>query len=136
MAKMNQRIREIFENQQNVVLGTATKNGAPNVVPIGAKKIIDDETILISDQFFNKTLANMKDNPQVAITCWENMEGYQIKGNAVIETSGQIYQDTARWIEEPGKQINMPIKSKGAVLVKVTEIYDVSPGPRAGVKVA
>jgi len=135
MAKMNQRMREIFENQQVVVLATASKNGIPNVVPIVAKKIIDNETILISDQFFNKTLANMKDNPQVALTCWDKDEGYQIKGKAAIETSGQLYQDTARWIEEMGKQLNKPIKSKGAVVVKITEIYDVSPGPQAGVKI-
>ena len=135
MAKMNQRMREIFENQQIVVLATATKNGAPNVIPINAKKIIDDETILISDQFFNKTLTNMKDNPQVALTCWDKNEGYQIKGKATIETSGLLYQDTARWIEELGKKLNIPLKSKGAVVVKITEIYDVSPGPQAGVKI-
>jgi predicted pyridoxine 5'-phosphate oxidase superfamily flavin-nucleotide-binding protein len=135
MAKINQRMREIFENQQVVVLATASKNGVPNVVPIAAKKIIDNETILISDQFFNKTLANMKDNPQVALTFWDKYEGYQIKGRATIETSGQLYQDTARWIEELGKQLNKPIKSKGAVVVKITEIYDVSPGPQAGVKI-
>jgi len=34
-----------------------------------------------------------------------------------------------------GKQLNKPIKSKGAVVVKITEIYDVSPGPQAGVKI-
>ena len=135
MAKMNQRMKEIFENQQTVVLATATKNGTPNVIPINAKKIIDDETILISDQFFNKTLANMKENPQVALTCWDKLEGYQIKGKATIETSGPLYQDTARWIEELGKKLNIPLKSKGAVVVKITEIYNVSPGPQAGVKI-
>jgi len=136
MAKMNQRIKEIFENQQIVVLATADKNWNPNVVPINAKKIIDDETILISDQFLNKTLTNMKENPQVAITCWDKLEGYQIKVKATIETSGPLYQDTARWIEDLGKKLNLPIKSKGAVVVKITEIYDVSPGPKAGVKIA
>ena len=136
MAKMNQRVREIFENQQTVVLATATKSGVPNVVPINAKKIIDDETILISDQFFNKTLTNMKDNPQVALTCWDKYEGYQIKGKATIEMSGQLYQDTVRWIEEVGKRLNVPLKSKGAIVVKITEIYNISPGPQAGVKIA
>ena len=65
MAKMTERIKGLFEKVENVILATATKEGVPNAVPIGAKKIIDDETILISDQFLNKTLNNMKDNPQV-----------------------------------------------------------------------
>ena len=88
MAKLTQRIKEIFEKQETVVLATATKDGLPNVVPVNAKKIIDDETILISDQFFNKTLKNLQANPQVAITVWDKLEGYQIKGTVTVETSG------------------------------------------------
>jgi len=136
MAKMNQRMKEIFEKQEIVVLATATKNGAPNVVPITAKKILDDETILVSDQFFNKTLANLKENPQASITIWDNLEGYQIKGAVAIETSGPRFEETAQWIEEMGKSLNLPLKSKGAMIVKITEIYNVYPGPDAGAKVA
>ena len=136
MAKMNQRIKEIFEKQETIVLATATKDGIPNVVPVTAKKIIDDETILISDQFFNKTLNNMRANPRVAITIWDKLEGYQIKGTVTIETTGQRFEETAKWIEEMGKSLNLPLKSKGAVTLKVTEIYNVSPGPEAGKKIA
>lgn len=136
MAKMNERMKEIFEKQQVIALATATKKGVPNVVPISGKKIIDDETILISDQFLNKTLNNMKDNPEVAITIWENLEGYQFKGTATIETSGQRFEETAKWIEDLGKQLNIPLKSKGAVIIAISEIYNVSPGPEAGVKLA
>jgi len=136
MAKMNQRIKEIFEKQEAIVLATATKDGIPNVVPVTAKKIIDDETILISDQFFNKTLNNMRANPRVAITIWDKLEGYQIKGTVTIETTGQRFEETAKWIEEMGKSLNLPLKSKGAVTLKVTEIYNVSPGPEAGKKIA
>jgi len=136
MAKMNQRIKEIFEKQETIVLATATKDGLPNVVPVNAKKIIDDETILISDQFFNKTLKNLQANPQVAITVWDKLEGYQIKGTTTIETSGKRFEETAKWIDEIGKKLNLPIKSKGAIIVKLTEIYNVSPGPQAGTRVA
>jgi len=51
MAKMNQKMREILEKQEVIVLATATKNGTPNVVPVSCKKVIDDETILIADNF-------------------------------------------------------------------------------------
>lgn len=135
MAKMDLRMKEILEKQETIVLATATKDGVPNVVPVGAKKIIDDETILISDQFFTKTLKNMKDNPQVAITTWDKFEGYQIKGTVAIETSGQRFEETAKWIEEIGKSLNLPLRSKGAVILKVTEIYSVSPGMDAGKKI-
>jgi len=136
MAKLTQRIKEIFEKQETVVLATASKEGIPNVVPVNAKKILDDETILISDQFFNKTLGNMKDNPQVAITIWDKLEGYQIKGTATIEASGKRFEETAKWIDDIGKKLNLPLKSKGAVIITITDIYNVSPGPNAGARVA
>ena len=136
MAKMDDRVKEIFQKRQNVVLATASKEGIPNVVVVGAKKIINDETILISDQYFDKTLANMKENPQAAVTVWDETEGYQIKGTATIETSGPRFEETARWIEDLGKKFNLPLKSKGAVILKITDIYTISPGSNAGQKIA
>jgi predicted pyridoxine 5'-phosphate oxidase superfamily flavin-nucleotide-binding protein len=136
MAKMDERVKEMFQKQQDVVLATASKEGIPNVVVVGAKKIIDEETILISDQYFDKTLANMKENPQAAVTVWEKTEGYQIKGTVTIETSGPRFEETARWIEDLGKKFNVPLKSKGAVILKITDIYTISPGSNAGQKIA
>jgi predicted pyridoxine 5'-phosphate oxidase superfamily flavin-nucleotide-binding protein len=75
MAKMTERMQELFSKVRNVVLSTATGDGIPNAVPIGAKKIIDAETILISDQYFKKTLENMKANPRVSVMYWEGREG-------------------------------------------------------------
>ena len=132
MAKMTDRMKELFTKAPAVVLATATADGVPNAVPVGAKKIIDDETILISDQYLNKTLANMKSNPKVSVTFWEGHEGYQLKGTIVIETSGRRFEETAKWIEELGNAVGFPLKSKGAVILKIDEIYGVSPGPGAG----
>ncbi|MGA6927420.1 MAG: pyridoxamine 5'-phosphate oxidase family protein [Desulfosarcina sp.] len=136
MAQMTQRMQELFNSIRTVVLSTATADGAPNAVPIGAKKIIDSETILISDQFFNKTLANMKANPQAALTFWEGREGYQLKGSVTIETSGQRYEETARWIRERSEKAGFPLQSKGAVIFQIKGIFGVSPGPGAGKKLA
>jgi len=136
MAQMTERMQELFNKVRNVVLSTATGDGTPNAVPIGAKKIIDAETILISDQYFNKTLANMKANPRVSVMYWEGREGYQLKGTVTIETSGQRYEDTARWIDELGAKFGLPLKSKDAIIFKIEEIYDIAPGSDAGKQLA
>ena len=136
MAALTERMKEIFGKQGTFVLGTADSNGVPNVVPVGAVRILDDETILISDQFFKKTLANLRENPNVAISFWEMAEGYQIKGEAKIHTEGKIYEETAEWIRKLSEKIGRPLKSKGAVVVKIKEIYSVSPGSKAGQKIA
>ena len=79
MAKMTERMQKLFNKVHVAVLGTADANGTPNAVPVGAKKIIDAETILISDQYLNKTLANMKSNPKVTVMFWHGGEGYQLR---------------------------------------------------------
>jgi predicted pyridoxine 5'-phosphate oxidase superfamily flavin-nucleotide-binding protein len=137
MAFLNERMKEIFAKQDVFVLGTADLKGIPNVVPIGAVKILNDETILVSDQFFLKTLSNLKENPKVAMSFWETGkgEGYQIKGEASIQTEGRIYEETAEWIRKLGEETGHPIKSKGAIVIKITAIYSVTPGPDAGQQV-
>lgn len=136
MAQMTERMKELFNKVPTVVFTTATVDGIPNAVPVGAKKIIDNETVLISDQFFNKTLANMKANPRVSVTFWEGFEGYQLKGVVTIETSGKRFEETARWIDEVSNKAGFPLKSKGAVVLKIEEIYAISPGPGAGKQLA
>ena len=137
MATLNERMKEIFAKQGIFVLGTADLNGVPNVVPVGAVRILDDETILVSDQYFHKTLNNLKENPKVAISFWEmgKGEGYQIKGDATIQTEGKIYEETVEWIRQYSEKIGHPLKSKGAIVIKITAIYSVTPGPNAGQKV-
>jgi uncharacterized protein len=136
MAQMTERMQELFNKATTVVFTTATPDGTPNAVPVGAKKILDSETVLISDQFFNKTSANMKSNPKAAITYWEGYEGYQLKGTVTIETTGKRFEETAKWIEEISARAGFPLKSKGAVIFKIEEIYGVAPGPGAGKKLA
>ena len=136
MAKMTERMQELFAKVPTAILATASGDGAPNAVPVGAKKIIDSETILISNQFFNKTLANLKANPKVAVSFWDGYEGYQIKGTVTIETSGKRYEETAAWIEDMGNKAGFPLKSKGAVILKIDEIFGLAPGPGAGKKLA
>ena len=136
MGKLNERMKEILNNQQVIAFGTSSSNGVPNVVPMSAKKILDDDTILLSDQFFGKTLKNLQDNPRASVAIWDGLEGYQIKGSAAIETSGKVFDETFQWIDEMGKKLNLPLKCKGVVILKIEEIFNVSPGPEAGKKVA
>lgn len=136
MAALTEKMKSIFNNQSGYVFATSSKEGIPNSVPVNAVKLLDDETILVSDQFLNKTLANIKENPLVSICFWEMFEGYQIKGEAKIFTDGKIYEETAAWIKAVGESMGFPLRSKGAIVIKIKEIYSVSPGPEAGKKLS
>ena len=136
MAKMTKEMQEMFNKVGIKQLASADKNGVPNVVPINFMKILDDETILASAVFMTKTFQNLEENPVCAISIWEGFNGYQFKGSVKIETSGQIFEETKAWTEEEGKKSGLPLKSKGAVVIKITDIFSVSPGPDAGKKIS
>jgi len=137
MPALTEKMKEAFGKhgkQGTYVVATASKNGVPNAVPIGAVKLIDDETILLSDQFLNKTLANLNENPTVAISFWDGFEGYQIKGKAEVTNQGKIFDETVAWVTKIGEKVGVTLRPKNVVIVKIQEIYSVSPGPDAGKK--
>lgn len=123
-------VKNLLVKQPVVAFGTADREGNPNVVPIFWKKILDDETMLLIDNFMRMSKRNLLENSDVCISFWdsETGEAYKIKGKAIYYTEGKIYEGAKKSIqlEDPNK---IP---KGAVEVKVTEIYTIKPGPDAG----
>ncbi len=136
MAKMTKHMQELLNKVPVAILATATPDAVPNAVPVGAKKTIDNQTVLISNQFLNKTLANIKANPYVSLMYWEGDKGYQIKGPVTVETTGRRFEETALWIKEMSKKMGLSLRSKGAVILRVEEIYAIRPGPGAGKRLA
>lgn len=131
MVKLTNEIKEALAATKTAYFATAAKDGTPNTVPIGAFKVLDDETMLISNQYFNKTLANMKENPKVALTFWGEKGGFQIKGTVTIHTSGQIFTDDVAWV----KSLKPTLVPKSAIIMKITGVYIIKPGPDAGKKI-
>ena len=62
---------KITEEMKNALSGllflaTSSKDGVPNVAPMGANQIVGNK-LVISDNFMKKTVDNLKENPVVAI---------------------------------------------------------------------
>jgi predicted pyridoxine 5'-phosphate oxidase superfamily flavin-nucleotide-binding protein len=51
--KTPQKIQEIINQDKAFAFGTATLDGVSNINMIAIKKIKDDETILLADNYFN-----------------------------------------------------------------------------------
>lgn len=126
--KMSPEIEELI-TQNIIYLATSSKDGLPNAVPIGGKKVLDDSTILIIDVLLNKTKKNIIENPNVAIIAQNlnqhNPMSYQIKGTAEIHTDGKYFQqvvDLSKNFRTGSKRKKREVKS--AVLVKVNDIFD------------
>jgi predicted pyridoxine 5'-phosphate oxidase superfamily flavin-nucleotide-binding protein len=131
MVSLTDEIKESLAATKTLFLATSSKTGIPNVVPIGAFKVLDEGTLLISDQFFNKTLQNMKENKKAALSWWGEKGGYQIKGSVTLHTDDEVFRQDVAWM----KEIRPNLTPKSAVILTITDVYQVKPGAEAGKKI-
>ena len=136
MARIPENVQAIFNEVSDVVFATADVNGQPNACIVGMKKIIDDETIYLSDQFFNKTKANFETNPKVSVVFWNKDGAYQIHGTMRYVDEGEEFEEQAAWVNAAFEQMGMPIKAKGGCFIAVDDVFSTNPGPDAGLKIA
>ena len=115
-----------------VFLSTASPDGIPNVVPIGFARPIDEDTILIADNYMNKTRQNLEKNPRISLVTKDATKcPYQFKGTTEIFESGKYFDIVTEW----GQNAMTKLTPKAAVLMKIEEIYSIQPGPDAGKKI-
>ena len=144
MAKITKEMRGLFEEQTRhgkkrekfcVYLATATKDGIPNVIPIGGARLLDDGAIVFPDNYLNKTRKNIAENPEAAIVVSDEGEhdGYQFKGKIEMVTKGPIFEETKKLVEAFSQKagINPPIVLQAAAVLKIEEVYAVKPGREA-----
>ena len=132
MVKLTEEIKTAFSKVKIFPVATASKDGIPNVAPMGFCMLMDDETIWIADNFMLKSLANLKENPNVAIYLWGPDTGgcFQIKGKADLIDSGEKFEKMRSIVHaaKPG------LPAKTLIEVKISEVFQCSPGPGAGKK--
>jgi hypothetical protein len=132
MAKLTAEMKEAFSKMKIFPVATASKDGTPNVVPIGVVELISDDTIWITDNFMNKSLSNLRTNPKIALYVWgPDIKGcFQIKGVASIRSSGKEYDE----MREKINRKNPALPARSLIIVKITEVFECQPGPKAGAK--
>ncbi len=129
---MTEEMMNAIEKDNLVFLATTTVDGTPNVVPIGFARPLDNKTIMIVDNFMNKTRKNLENNPKASLVPRDASQcPYQFKGTVEIIKSGKYFDEAVDWTTSVMSQLS----PKAAVLLKVEEIYSVQPGPEAGQKV-
>jgi predicted pyridoxine 5'-phosphate oxidase superfamily flavin-nucleotide-binding protein len=134
MTKIPADVQEFVQGKMGWV-ATATPDGMPNTTPKGSVKIIDDEHIVFADLYSLKTRNNLLENPKIAVTIVDevSMKGYQLKGVADIQESGQLFDKMAEDLEEVPVELP-PLKY--AIYITVESVYDQSVGLNAGKQIA
>jgi len=92
MAKLSEQAKKIISDIVPAFIATAGKNGKPNVSPKGSFRVIDDEHVAFAEMMSPKTLANLKENPQVAALVLDpnTWGGVRLHGRAEILESGPL----------------------------------------------
>lgn len=114
-------------------VATADPGGRLNVAPKGSIRVIDDHTLVYADVFPVKTSANLEKNPQIAVSVIDGQKGWQLKGRAELINAGPLYEQIKSAMAE--KLPGLPA-AKYVVKITVEEIYSLTPGPKAGAKIA
>ncbi|MDD1693228.1 MAG: pyridoxamine 5'-phosphate oxidase family protein [Methanoregula sp.] len=132
MVKLNADMKEAFSKMKIFPVATSSKDGNPNVIPLGMVELHNDETIWITDNFMNKSMSNLRTNPKIAIYIWgPEIKGcFQIKGVTSIKTSGPEYEEMKASVNR--KRPELP--ARALIIVKITEVFECKPGPTAGSK--
>lgn len=136
MAVMPAEVQELFNKVPAVVFATASADGQPNASIVGMKRVVDEQTLYLSDQFFNKTLANIKENQRVSVVFWEGHDAYQIHGTVRYVDAGDEFEVQRAWADGLFARMGMPIKAKGGCFVHVDAVYTSAAGPQAGSQIA
>lgn len=118
-----ENIKKVFEENLWYI---ATCGDEPNVVPVGFKRITDDDKFAIGAILLETTLENIKANGKIAIAAANPMTGeaYQIKGSAELVTEGAVYDHYAKLSEDTFKG-TYPLKY--AVIVIPERIITATP---------
>jgi hypothetical protein len=131
MTRLPDEIRQVMENGVPVVLATCSRDGAPNVSIVSQVYYVDPTRIAISFQFFNKTIRNVRENPQASVV----LNDLERKERWILsvdydhsETDGPIFDAMNLQIEAIATATGMSgiFKLRSADLYRVKEVARVS----------
>ena len=123
-------IQDAINRADLLPFATATPDGIPNVVPVKYVWVAAPDTLWIADNYFDKTLANLRANPQAALYVWsaDPKLCVQIKGDITLHTEGPDYE--AMRARTRAEKPDIPARS--LVKLRVREIFQCLPGDGPG----
>src|SRR4030043_626041 len=122
MVSLTPEMKKVFARQKVFAAATASKSAIPNVAPVATVQLISDDTIWIGDNYMVKTLANVRENPVLALYIWdpEKRRCFQMKGTVTIKTRGPDYEKIKAKIKEKGAHY----PARGLLILSIKEVFD------------
>jgi len=105
------------ERSGPAIFTTVSPDGTPNSIYVTCLALYDDRTVLIADNYFDKTRRNILDGSTGALLyITEDSKTVQIKGSLSYHTDGPLFEHMKSWNPEkhPGN---------AAVALTIDEAY-------------
>ncbi len=118
MAVLPEHVSKAWEDREGpVVLTTVDGDGIPNAIYATCVSKFSEDTIVVANNYFAKTLENIRTGSKGSILfITKEGKSYQIKGTIEYHEEGSIFEDMKKWNPEkhPGH---------AATALKVEEVY-------------
>jgi len=118
MPQLPEEVSKAWDNRNGpIILVTVDEAGLPNAIYAGAVSKFADDTLVVADNYFDKTRRNILGGSKGSILfITKDNQSFQIKGRLEYHRSGAIYEAMKKWNppEHPGH---------AAVSLLVEEVY-------------
>ncbi|MCF4112779.1 MULTISPECIES: pyridoxamine 5'-phosphate oxidase family protein [Dethiosulfovibrio] len=118
MAKLPKNVCEAWDDRDGaIVLSTVDGEGVPNSIYATCVSRFDDETLVVADNYFDKTRKNISKGGRGSLLFITKAgKSFQVKGKIEYHDNGPIFDDMKAWNPEkhPGH---------AAAALKVEEVY-------------
>ena len=111
-------VTEAWENREGpIVLTTVDAQGKPNAIYASCVRKISDDVLVVADNFFNKTRANILSGSEGSLLfITKEGKSYQVKGSIEYHTEGTVFDDMKQW--NPTK-----LPGHAAAALKVEQVF-------------
>ena len=127
-----------FEGVVPAVIASASADGTPNVTYLSRVRIVDDDHVALSNQFFSKTSRNLAENPRASLLLIDPMAYVQFRLSVVYERTerrGRLFERLSDDVDTVASLSGMTdvFKLRAADIYRVLDIEQVlSAAHRAG----
>lgn len=118
MSQLPKFVSQAWDDREGpVVLTTVDANGKPNSIYATCVGKFDEETLVVADNYFDKTRSNIKaGSPGAILLITKEGKAYQVKGPLSYHENGPIFDFMKTW--NPDKH-----PGHAAVALTVEEVY-------------
>jgi predicted pyridoxine 5'-phosphate oxidase superfamily flavin-nucleotide-binding protein len=102
------------------------------VAPKRSTRVLSDDSLIFTEGTGGTTYANIKRGSKVAVAVVnrEILDGYRFLGIPELQETGELYEMAAAMSEKMGMRRPLAV-----IVIHISEIHSLKPGPMAGKKI-